>query len=182
MFLVKRNCASSIERLRFRSYDIVNKCRASKLSDKEHKIIRKMENSRKKAGSINTTDATNIKWGAGISSLDAEKRSFSLDENLSLKDTCQKPFRGEREKFIPDVQELGWERLWEAPESSTPLTDLEAQNLDRSQVFTMLLPPPNVTGELHMGHALDVSIQDATARFQKKMDNRVVWVPVCCRL
>ena len=150
---------------------------ASTLSDKEHKIIRKIQSSRKKAAAIKTTEAANIKWGAGISSLDAEKRSSKPEGSSNLKDTCQKPFRMEKEKLMPDVQELGWERLWESSQSSTPLTDFEAQRIPKSQVFTMLLPPPNVTGELHMGHALDVSIQDTCARFQNKMGNHVVWIP-----
>jgi valyl-tRNA synthetase len=36
---------------------------------------------------------------------------------------------------------------------------------DRKQRFSMILPPPNVTGHLHLGHALTVSIQDAIVRW-----------------
>ena len=43
--------------------------------------------------------------------------------------------------------------------------------------FTIILPPPNVTGKLHLGHAWDVSLQDIMARY-KRMDNYdVLWVP-----
>lgn len=43
--------------------------------------------------------------------------------------------------------------------------------------FVMLLPPPNVTGTLHLGHALTCSIQDAMARWQRMKGRPVVWVP-----
>ena len=35
----------------------------------------------------------------------------------------------------------------------------------RSEVFSVLLPPPNITGSLHLGHALTISIQDTIARW-----------------
>ncbi len=43
--------------------------------------------------------------------------------------------------------------------------------------FSMVIPPPNVTGELHMGHSLNVTIQDIMARFKRLMGFRVLWVP-----
>jgi valyl-tRNA synthetase len=42
--------------------------------------------------------------------------------------------------------------------------------------FTMLFPPPNITGRLHMGHALTVLIQDAQARFQRMNGHDVKWI------
>lgn len=41
---------------------------------------------------------------------------------------------------------------------------------------TYLLPPPNVTGKLHMGHALTVTIQDSVVRFKRLQGKRVRWV------
>ena len=43
--------------------------------------------------------------------------------------------------------------------------------------FTMTLPPPNVTGNLHLGHAWDVSIQDVLARYKRMDGYDVLWVP-----
>jgi valyl-tRNA synthetase len=40
----------------------------------------------------------------------------------------------------------------------------------------MLFPPPNVTGKLHLGHALTVTIQDAAARFQRLLGKDVRWI------
>ncbi len=43
--------------------------------------------------------------------------------------------------------------------------------------FTIILPPPNVTGKLHLGHALDVTLQDSIIRFKKLKGFDVLWLP-----
>ncbi|XP_006215367.3 valine--tRNA ligase, mitochondrial isoform X1 [Vicugna pacos] len=45
------------------------------------------------------------------------------------------------------------------------------------QTFSMCIPPPNVTGSLHIGHALTVAIQDALVRWHRMRGDRVLWVP-----
>ncbi|MBD98012.1 valine--tRNA ligase [bacterium] len=44
-------------------------------------------------------------------------------------------------------------------------------------VFSMVIPPPNVTGKLHMGHALNHTIQDILARWKRLTGHRVLWIP-----
>ncbi|GLH04598.1 Valyl-tRNA synthetase [Gryllus bimaculatus] len=46
-----------------------------------------------------------------------------------------------------------------------------------SEHFSMILPPPNVTGTLHLGHSLTVTIQDVLARWQRMQGKRVLWIP-----
>ncbi len=43
--------------------------------------------------------------------------------------------------------------------------------------FSMILPPPNVTGKLHLGHAWDVTIQDIIARYKRMNGFDVLWLP-----
>jgi len=45
------------------------------------------------------------------------------------------------------------------------------------KAFTIVIPPPNVTGSLHMGHALNDSLQDAIIRFKKMQGYNTLWVP-----
>lgn len=48
---------------------------------------------------------------------------------------------------------------------------------DRKENFTVILPPPNATGTLHLGHSLEYSIQDAVVRYQRMKGKKVLWVP-----
>ncbi|BBK43779.1 valine--tRNA ligase [Allostella vacuolata] len=45
------------------------------------------------------------------------------------------------------------------------------------QPYTIMIPPPNVTGSLHMGHALDVTIQDALIRYHRMRGRDALWQP-----
>lgn len=53
------------------------------------------------------------------------------------------------------------------------LPNLEA----RKEVFSIVLPPPNVTGTLHMGHATMLAIEDAMTRFARLQGKRALWLP-----
>ena len=43
--------------------------------------------------------------------------------------------------------------------------------------FTVMMPPPNVTGQLHMGHAMDETMQDIIVRFKRMQGYSVLWLP-----
>ena len=43
--------------------------------------------------------------------------------------------------------------------------------------FTIVMPPPNITGQLHMGHALDNTLQDILIRFKRMQGYEALWVP-----
>lgn len=47
----------------------------------------------------------------------------------------------------------------------------------RTEVFSVALPPPNATGTLHLGHALEYSFQDAVVRYHRMKGDKVLWVP-----
>ena len=50
--------------------------------------------------------------------------------------------------------------------------------LDRSKKpFTIVMPPPNITGQLHMGHALDNTMQDILIRFKRMQGYDTLWQP-----
>lgn len=74
-------------------------------------------------------------------------------------------------RFSPTDLEAKWRnfwdehRLWRADEKS------------QKPPFCMVLPPPNITGVLHMGHALTISIEDSIARYKRMRGFEVLWVP-----
>ncbi len=50
--------------------------------------------------------------------------------------------------------------------------------VDRSKKpFTIVIPPPNVTGKLHMGHALDETLQDILIRYKRMQGYNALWIP-----
>ncbi len=53
----------------------------------------------------------------------------------------------------------------------------QCQPESEKEPFCILMPPPNVTGNLHIGHALDCSMQDAVARFKRMKGFDVLWQP-----
>ncbi|MCB1166541.1 MAG: class I tRNA ligase family protein, partial [Leptospiraceae bacterium] len=81
-------------------------------------------------------------------------------------------------KYNPRGIEKRWYELYEshnafAPEfgESVGATDPDAEP------FCIVIPPPNVTGTLHVGHALDQTIQDVLTRTARKLGRPTLWLP-----
>ena len=53
----------------------------------------------------------------------------------------------------------------------------EADNQSDKTPFTIMMPPPNITGQLHMGHALDNTLQDIFIRYKRMAGYCALWVP-----
>lgn len=52
-----------------------------------------------------------------------------------------------------------------------------AQRDESKRPFTIVMPPPNVTGQLHMGHAMDATLQDTLIRFKRMQGYNALWIP-----
>ena len=49
---------------------------------------------------------------------------------------------------------------------------------DKTKIpYTIVIPPPNITGKLHMGHALDDTIQDILIRYKRMQGFNTLWLP-----
>ncbi len=73
--------------------------------------------------------------------------------------------------YKPEQAEDKWYRFWEEGGYFRP-----AFRRDR-ETFTIVIPPPNVTGTLHMGHALDNTIQDILIRWRRMQGYDTLWMP-----
>ncbi|NQT29661.1 MAG: class I tRNA ligase family protein, partial [Candidatus Saganbacteria bacterium] len=73
--------------------------------------------------------------------------------------------------YDPQEIEKKWYKIWEESNLFAPEED------SKKPSFTIVIPPPNVTGNLHMGHALDNSIQDVLIRYKKMNGFNALWVP-----
>ncbi len=69
-------------------------------------------------------------------------------------------------------------RLWEESGFFNPDVCEEKGVTDKKAGhFSMVLPPPNVTGRLHMGHVLEHALQDTIVRFERMRGKRTLWLP-----
>jgi valyl-tRNA synthetase len=73
--------------------------------------------------------------------------------------------------YKPQGVEERWQRTWEEEGLSN------AEPEDGRESFVIALPPPNVTGELHMGHALNASCQDVLIRWHRMRGFNTLWQP-----
>nr|XP_045599154.1 valine--tRNA ligase-like [Procambarus clarkii] len=97
------------------------------------------------------------------------RRTFVIHSNkqVTMKDLSQPLASG----YIPSEVERDWYPWWE---SRGFFRKHGAQKR-----FVMVLPPPNITGHLHLGHALTCAVQDAIVRWHQMQGHEVVWVPGC---
>ena len=75
--------------------------------------------------------------------------------------------------YDPQSFEKKWYQYWEE-------NKFFHAEVDKSKKpYSMVIPPPNVTGQLHMGHALDNTLQDILIRYHRMQGFNTVWVPGC---
>ena len=73
--------------------------------------------------------------------------------------------------FEPAAIEARWGAVWAHNPEHAPTLDAERPS------FCIQLPPPNVTGTLHMGHAFNQTIMDALTRYHRMRGHNTLWVP-----
>jgi valyl-tRNA synthetase len=78
--------------------------------------------------------------------------------------------------YNPVAVESAWQAWWEKSGFFT-CSDKKIRQANKDERFIMVIPPPNVTGSLHLGHALTVAIQDALTRWHRMLGHATLWVP-----
>ncbi|MBF0593260.1 MAG: valine--tRNA ligase, partial [Nitrospirae bacterium] len=73
--------------------------------------------------------------------------------------------------YDPKVIEEKWYDYWLKNDCFSPSQDAA------KTAFSIVIPPPNITGSLHMGHALNATLQDVLARYKRMRGERVLWLP-----
>ena len=73
--------------------------------------------------------------------------------------------------YDPKTVEDKWYKFWLEKEYFKPVID------PKKKPFTIIMPPPNVTGELHMGHALTAAVEDAMTRWHRMKGDPTLWLP-----
>ena len=74
-------------------------------------------------------------------------------------------------KYQPKKIERLWSSKWEESKLFSPSLK------KNSKAFSIMLPPPNVTGVLHMGHGFQTSVMDSICRYKRMNGYDVLWQP-----
>ncbi|CAN2042931.1 Valine--tRNA ligase [Candidatus Magnetomoraceae bacterium gMMP-15] len=73
--------------------------------------------------------------------------------------------------YNPHQVEKQWYEYWEKEKLFAAKPDNEKES------YSIVIPPPNVTGVLHMGHALNITLQDIMCRYRRIQGDNVLWMP-----
>ena len=73
--------------------------------------------------------------------------------------------------YDPKTVEDKWYKYWLEKDYFKPVIN------PKKKPFTIIMPPPNVTGELHMGHALTAAVEDAMIRWHRMKGDPTLWLP-----
>ncbi len=81
--------------------------------------------------------------------------------------------------YQPQENEPKIYQLWEKSGFFNPdkLSKKRQTSNVKHQTYTIVIPPPNITGELHMGHALNNTLQDILIRWKRMQGYKTLWVP-----
>lgn len=78
--------------------------------------------------------------------------------------------------YQPAYVEAAWQAWWEKCGYYSPDVQ-KALKTEQKDKFVMVIPPPNVTGSLHLGHALTTAIEDTLTRWHRMHGKIALWVP-----
>lgn len=78
--------------------------------------------------------------------------------------------------YHPQAVEAAWQDWWEESGfySCDPAT---AEGKSDDEKFVMVIPPPNVTGSLHLGHALTAAVEDTLTRWHRMLGHSTLYIP-----
>ncbi len=91
--------------------------------------------------------------------------------NSPATNTCTPGLDALAKSFEPAAIESQWGPLWEQSGLYEPTLDAAKDS------FAIQLPPPNVTGTLHMGHAFNQTIMDSLTRYHRMKGDNTLWLP-----
>ncbi len=109
-----------------------------------------------------------------------KEKKVKEPEQIFLDETPKGEFKKIEGFFPPTYQpkyvESAWQAWWEKEGFFKPDVEAALQKGEMDK-FIMVIPPPNVTGSLHLGHALTTAIEDTLTRWHRMKGKVVCWVP-----
>ena len=74
-------------------------------------------------------------------------------------------------RYDPGPTEKRWSEFWIKSGFFTPKQDGDSDS------YCIVIPPPNITGRLHAGHALNITLQDILVRWRRMQGRETLWLP-----
>ena len=129
--------------------------------------------------------AKNIFWRAATTTTSLRSASTTTEEEISdavAKASCAYDIENKEKglgNYVPTEFENNIYQWWESAGCFEPDAKQTKEESDASgrKPYVLPMPPPNVTGRLHMGHAIFVALQDVLARFHRMRGRPVLWLP-----
>eukprot|EP01132_Coremiostelium_polycephalum_P010887 gene10887-13337_t len=162
----------------------------AKEAEKEAKLAKLAEKEAKQAAAREKELQNKAKKEAQKNEKEKEDRLKQEQEAQNLKaylDKIQSTPKGQKKDNIknelypsyqPIAVESCWYDYWLENQFFNPEKQMEIQgHVQKDKKFVMVIPPPNVTGSLHLGHALTNSIQDSIVRYRRMKGEVCLWIP-----
>ncbi|KAG2734591.1 hypothetical protein G9P44_002597 [Scheffersomyces stipitis] len=153
------------------------------------KTAKQLENERKKAEKLAKFEAKKAKQAAAAQSKSAEPKKPKKEKKVAepVPEFVDETKPGEKKILVsledaafkaynPKNVESSWYSWWDKEGLFQPELTADG-NIKPQGAFTIPAPPPNVTGALHIGHALTVSIQDALIRYYRMKGKTTLFLP-----
>ncbi|KAH7408159.1 valyl-tRNA synthetase [Phaeosphaeria sp. MPI-PUGE-AT-0046c] len=156
--------------------------------EKKEKSAKELEKERKKAEKDAKFKAKKAAAGASKEGGAPKEKKKKGKEEEQLPEYVEETPKGEKKRlksldepftkaYIPKVVESAWYDWWEKEGFFKP--EMVNGNVKDPGYFVIPIPPPNVTGKLHCGHALGTSLQDVLIRWHRMRGYTTLYVPGC---
>ncbi|XP_037080211.1 valine--tRNA ligase-like isoform X2 [Pollicipes pollicipes] len=140
-----------------------------KLKQKQNMLSEKASKAKEKKDKGEKTERKKPERPEGVTSYDAPTPAGER------KDTS----RPLPDAYSPQYVEAAWYSWWEKQGFFSPDYGRDPGTENPKGQFVMVIPPPNVTANLHLGHALTNSVEDAITRWHRMKGRSALWVPGC---
>lgn len=151
--------------------------------DGSEKSRNQLKNELKKAAKLEKFNAkqSKVKVVAATENSSASKLK-TLDKKSVIDEALLKVTPGEKkpmdapmaDSYSPKAVEACWYAWWEKQKFFSP--DYKKTEEEREK-FVMVVPPPNVTGSLHLGHTLTAAVEDSLSRWHRMKGHEVLYIP-----
>jgi valyl-tRNA synthetase len=79
--------------------------------------------------------------------------------------------------YSPEIHDSKWQQLWDKKQIANPDVSHALHPSPLKEKFVLMMPPPNVTGVLHQGHALMLTLEDTLTRWERMRGKKTLYLP-----